>query len=700
LSSILFGYIKGAFSGAEKDTDGLISQAEGGYLFLDEIHNLSEENQEKLFLLLDEKKYRPLGSNAEWKKANIRLIMATTKNPDSSLLITFKRRIPFVIFLPDFKKRTFYEKEQLVLSFFKQESIELDKSIKVSEKFTMSLIDSDFKGNIGQIRNTIKVECAKAYKNNQDSHELIIGKQPFISIDSSKDIRRPKLLKTHKLLKKYLQSAVNTSFEENSKKILDLVDQTYLQWSEQKGLIEYLPGNIEIKRFFSKKEELETHFRHYGLETNQFLIDRIILCTILVKYFLANANEDIKILNLIEAKRKFHKYFILAEGILKNLFVSDSSFIENEIALLAAYLVNIIEIKSQINALIIMHGEQNATTLSRAANQLIGDFVFESFDMPIELSINELIDNVNLFIQNYNTTNGLLLLVDMGSLEQMYKKIQQNVSGDLLIMNNVSTSLALDIGFKLTQNKNISEIEQVGLEEFAVSKQYYEGVSKHTNLLISCISGEGIAIKIKEILGRYIEKNKIDLLSMDYMKLTDLLKKDQKSLFKDTVAILTTSNIENAIVPVINIEDIINGSDDLNVLQPFFDSIEEITKCTNEIIKLFTLEGASSRLEFLNPVMVIDEVEKVIESYEKYYQIEIKSFMRINLFLHLSTMIERILIGDGIDDVEIQITDNLNYQSFKEHSLYFFKKISNKYKIDLPEGELKMIYLILREQIT
>jgi transcriptional regulatory protein LevR len=63
-------------------------------------------------------------------------------------------------------------------------------------------------------------------------------------------------------------------------------------------------------------------------------------------------------------------------------------------------------------------------------------------------------------------------------------------------------------------------------------------------------------------------------------------------------------------------------------------------------------------------------------------------------------MIERILIGDGIDDVEIQITDNLNYQSFKEHSLYFFKKISNKYKIDLPEGELKMIYLILREQIT
>ena len=50
LSANLFGYKKGAFTGAEKDTIGLIEAADGGYLFLDEVHRLSPEGQEKLFL--------------------------------------------------------------------------------------------------------------------------------------------------------------------------------------------------------------------------------------------------------------------------------------------------------------------------------------------------------------------------------------------------------------------------------------------------------------------------------------------------------------------------------------------------------------------------------------------------------------------------------------------------------------------------
>ncbi|MBA1393334.1 AAA family ATPase, partial [Lactobacillus sp. XV13L] len=51
LSSVLFGYVKGAFTGATNDKTGLLDAANGGYLFLDEVHNLSQENQEKLFLL-------------------------------------------------------------------------------------------------------------------------------------------------------------------------------------------------------------------------------------------------------------------------------------------------------------------------------------------------------------------------------------------------------------------------------------------------------------------------------------------------------------------------------------------------------------------------------------------------------------------------------------------------------------------------
>lgn len=53
VSSMLFGYVKGAYTGADEAKDGLLKQANGGYLFLDEVHRLSSENQEKLFSFMD-----------------------------------------------------------------------------------------------------------------------------------------------------------------------------------------------------------------------------------------------------------------------------------------------------------------------------------------------------------------------------------------------------------------------------------------------------------------------------------------------------------------------------------------------------------------------------------------------------------------------------------------------------------------------
>jgi transcriptional regulator with GAF, ATPase, and Fis domain len=78
LASELFGHEKGAFTGADRKRDGLIYAAEGGTLFLDEIGNLSLEVQKKLLRFLDDKKYRPLGSNKTYE-ADVRLIFATNK---------------------------------------------------------------------------------------------------------------------------------------------------------------------------------------------------------------------------------------------------------------------------------------------------------------------------------------------------------------------------------------------------------------------------------------------------------------------------------------------------------------------------------------------------------------------------------------------------------------------------------------------
>ena len=78
LSSILFGHTRGAFTGAEKEKSGLLALADNGVLFLDEVHRLSHENQEKLFQFMDTGRFRPVGEEAEMVQANVRLLFATT----------------------------------------------------------------------------------------------------------------------------------------------------------------------------------------------------------------------------------------------------------------------------------------------------------------------------------------------------------------------------------------------------------------------------------------------------------------------------------------------------------------------------------------------------------------------------------------------------------------------------------------------
>src|SRR5699024_9419078 len=122
LSSVLFGYMKGAFTGANEDRSGLLEQADGGILFLDEVHRLSEEGQEKLFTFMDTGQFSPIGDNSQNKTANVRLVFATTENIHSVFLPTFLRRLPVIVKLPSFQERPQTEKLCLIDRFFIRES--------------------------------------------------------------------------------------------------------------------------------------------------------------------------------------------------------------------------------------------------------------------------------------------------------------------------------------------------------------------------------------------------------------------------------------------------------------------------------------------------------------------------------------------------------------------------------------------------
>ena len=161
--SQLFGHSKGAFTGADSDKPGLVELADKSILFLDEIHRLNPEGQEKLFLLMDKGIFRRLGETTRTRHADVLLICATTESPQSAMLSTFLRRIPVQIKLPSLAERSVAERLRLVLFFFWREAVNLKKEIRIDRKIISTFVHYDCPNNIGQLSTDICLTCANAY---------------------------------------------------------------------------------------------------------------------------------------------------------------------------------------------------------------------------------------------------------------------------------------------------------------------------------------------------------------------------------------------------------------------------------------------------------------------------------------------------------------------------------------------------------
>ncbi|WP_369518113.1 sigma 54-interacting transcriptional regulator [Intestinimonas butyriciproducens] len=163
LLSQLFGHVRGAFTGADKDHVGLVEYADKGILFFDEIHRLSAEGQEKLFLLMDRGTYNRLGETGKERHAKVLILGATTEDPDKAMLSTFLRRIPVHITLPPLCERTIQERLELVLYFLWQESRTLKMRIAADRTLIFAFCYYSCAANIGQLSTDIKLTCANAH---------------------------------------------------------------------------------------------------------------------------------------------------------------------------------------------------------------------------------------------------------------------------------------------------------------------------------------------------------------------------------------------------------------------------------------------------------------------------------------------------------------------------------------------------------
>lgn len=161
MESELFGHVKGAFTGADKDKKGLFEVADGGTLFLDEIGDIPVSLQPKLLRVLQESEIRPVGGSRS-KRVSVRVIAATSKDLEAEIVSgrfredLFYRLNVVPIVLPPLRQRI-ADVPLLCRFFITRFNQTLGSRIKtVSSGAMAALMQHDWPGNIRELENTIE----------------------------------------------------------------------------------------------------------------------------------------------------------------------------------------------------------------------------------------------------------------------------------------------------------------------------------------------------------------------------------------------------------------------------------------------------------------------------------------------------------------------------------------------------------------
>ncbi len=169
--SELFGYVKGAFTGADKDKKGLFEEANGGIIFLDEIGEIPLSVQAKLLRVLEQHQFRPLGSNQN-RKVDVKVIAATSRDlreraqTGSFREDLFHRLNKVEIHLPPLWKRP-EDIPLLVRHFLEQYSKKFQKEIRgVSRPVQKLFLHYNWPGNVRELENVLErasMLCTKEF---------------------------------------------------------------------------------------------------------------------------------------------------------------------------------------------------------------------------------------------------------------------------------------------------------------------------------------------------------------------------------------------------------------------------------------------------------------------------------------------------------------------------------------------------------
>ncbi len=731
LTSTLFGYVKGAFTGADEQKKGAFEYANNGILFLDEIHRLNPEGQEKLFTYMDQGFIYRVGDPNQAIPLKVRLFFATTESLESSFLTTFIRRIPIQIELPPLSKRSKNERIELVYSFLIAEQRKFGKPLCISGQVLTILTSGELKGNIGELKNIVKITVAKAFSEQQylDDIHLTIYHLPEKILDNAgiefqSYSYQEIYIDEHSSSKEMVQSS-----NPNRQKILSTFENMLIEFQKNDYDLDKCDGQF--------KKEIDLLFDILVFEADHRQNNEVLLY--LIRYMRETFNQMESSYQIRFNGNSVYalSYYMFERG--SSRLVSDvlgvndliqklETAIEKSYPLSYHYVERILELcqpKIDLDicsmdkiiltlylkhvdwtkelgipkAIIVAHGYSTASSIANVTNRFLGKDIFDSFDMPLTTTPKEIATQIMEYSEQNDISNGLIILVDMGSLKEIYPLFQERITTPVVIINNVTTSLALAVGENIQEHLTLENVmkESVAQNPFEW-KVIYPKRNKMKAIITTCFTGIGTASQISHLLEKSLPTRcELKILPLEY----NVLRNEQKNLeiFSkyDVLGIIGTANPNVADIPYLSLEGVISGYENTILskwLEPVLTEKENITFNEN-VVRNFSLEKVIESVTILDTEKVMQVIESFIRNLEISFQDSLTNSQKIALYVHISCLIERL-----IRNMPIENYDGVEYLlqcHKKEISLIkkAFSVIEKDYSVKIPLSELSYIYDIL-----
>lgn len=561
LMAHLFGVVRGAFTGAEHDREGLVEQAHRGILFLDEVHRLPPEGQEMLFYLIDRERFRRMGDTRE-RQASLLLLAATTEDPTTNLLPTFRRRIPMTITLPGLQERTMVERYELIRAFFTTECSSIGVYIHVAPQVLRALLLYECAGNVGQLRTDVQLICARAYLDYRTKNlpELTV------STDTLPEHIRHGLLRTaemHRALEPLLPMLDAThsftptglslgSIPESAHDLYDTISSD-LTTLRSGGLSEQEINqllHLDIQHYFQRFADTVNTTNAEHQETVAHLVDERIAAvsytiihyaeeqlqrtfpeklSLVLTLHLMSALEHMAeghhlVMPTLQAMRHTYpiEYEVAQVALLRVRSLLGVSLPESETDVLTVLLANADALlsseESMVGVVVATHGHGVAQGLAELANTLAGVNAVSSVELTLEQLPEEIVTQVAQSVVLANQGSGVLLLVDFTSLLSLGELVAQRTGIQVRTLAEVSTQLIIEAVRRGQRAKHVT-LDSVATslrhaeETLTVSSgtiptlpvqqevQHTSHSSQQERVILSvCLTGFGSATKLAELM--------------------------------------------------------------------------------------------------------------------------------------------------------------------------------------------------------